>query len=112
MEVINIQKDSWNYFSCAIIKYQIGIITYYIIFNLISVTNPTIVTNLMNSQKEAQLMDISEGYLITLGIILFILLIPEIEKGKNGTNGIWIKEQHIHPTNDSPSLSKTLTSHY
>ena len=52
-------------------------------------------------------MDISEGYLVTLGIILFILLIPEIKKAKMGPIEFELEEQHVHPTKDSPSLSET-----
>ncbi|HLN35072.1 MAG TPA: hypothetical protein VK250_07295 [Nitrososphaeraceae archaeon] len=51
-------------------------------------------------------MDISEGYLVTLGIILFILLIPEIKKAKMGPMEFELQEQHIHPTNNSPSMSE------
>ena len=107
-------QNFWDFWKSSLFKKIVGItlvvlllstvsiITYHIIFNIISVTNST---NPMNSQ-EAQLMDISEGYFITLGIILFILLIPEIKKAKMGPMEFELEEQHIHPTNDSPSLSE------
>jgi tetratricopeptide (TPR) repeat protein len=107
-------QNFWDFWKSSLFKKIVGItlvvlllstvsiITYHIIFNIILVTNST---NLMNSQ-EAQLMDISEGYFITLGIILFILLIPEIKKAKMGPMEFELEEQHIHPTNDSPSLSE------
>jgi len=114
-------QNFWDFWKSSIFKKIVGItlvvlllstvsiITYHIIFQVILVTNPTIVTNstnAMNSQKQAQLMDISEGYLVTLGIILFILLIPEIKKAKMGPMEFELEEQHIHPTHDSPSMSE------
>jgi tetratricopeptide (TPR) repeat protein len=104
-------QNFWDFWKSSLFKKLVGItlfvlilstavsITYYIINNLLF-------KNGIDTTKETQLMDISEGYLIMLGIILFILLIPEIKKAKMGPMEFELQEQHMHPTNDSPSMSE------
>ena len=119
-------QNFWDFWKSSKFKKIVGItlfalllsttvsITYHIISNIILFSNSpfsstntiNIPVNTTNSTKETQLIDISEGYFITLGIILFILLIPEIKKAKIGPIEFELQEQHIHPTNDSPSMSE------
>jgi tetratricopeptide (TPR) repeat protein len=110
-------QNFWDFWKSSIFKKIVGVtlfvlilstavsITYHIIITIYSSPNSFSSTTTDNT-KETQLMDISEGYLITLGIILFILLIPEIKKAKMGPMEFELQEQHIHPTNDSPSMSE------
>ena len=113
-------QNFWDFWKSSIFKKIVGItlfllilsiavsITYYIITNIMPFLNPMDTTT--NTTKEIQLIDISEGYLVILGIMLFILLIPEIKKAKMGPMEFELQEQHIHPTNDSPSMSEN--SHF
>jgi tetratricopeptide (TPR) repeat protein len=125
-------QNFWDFWKSSIYKKIVGItlfalllgttisITFHIISNILISNNtntPTSTNNTSipanntstptNTTEETQLMDISEGYLVTLGIILFILLIPEIKKAKMGPMEFELEEQHVHPTKDSPSLSET-----
>jgi tetratricopeptide (TPR) repeat protein len=123
-------QNFWDFWKSSIYKKIVGItlfalllgttisITIHIISNIIPIANitniPTNNTSIpanntstpTNTTEETQLMDISEGYLVTLGIILFILLILEIKKAKMGPMEFELEEQHVHPTKDSPSLSE------
>jgi tetratricopeptide (TPR) repeat protein len=113
-------QNFWEFWKSSKFKKIVGItlfalllsttvsITYHIISKIVLSPNSPFssTNNTTNSTKGTQLIDISEGYFITLGIILFILLIPEIKKAKMGPIEFELQEQHIHPTNDSPSMSE------
>jgi tetratricopeptide (TPR) repeat protein len=123
-------QNFWDFWKSSIFKKIVGImlfalllgttvsITYHIVSNIIlfsiSSNNPTNTTDIpvnttntiTNTTNETELIDISEGYFITLAIILFILLIPEIKKAKMGPMEFELQEQHIHPTNESSSMSE------
>jgi tetratricopeptide (TPR) repeat protein len=119
-------QNFWDFWKSSIFKKIVGImlfalllgttvsITYHIISNIIlfsiSPNNSTHTTDIpvttTNTTKEIELIDISEGYFIILAIILFVLLIPEIKKAKMGPIEFELQEQHIHPTNESSSMSE------
>ena len=102
-------QNFWDFWKSSIFKRIVGItlvvlilgivgsITYHIIINMSPISNIT---------PKGQLIDMPEDYLIILGIILFVLLVPEIKKAKMGPMEFELEEQHIHPIQDSPSMSE------
>jgi tetratricopeptide (TPR) repeat protein len=108
-------QNFWDFWKSSIFKKIVGVTLFVLILSISISITVYITSNIiqgLNSTNVKQLIDISEGYLIILAIILFILLIPEIKKAKMGPMEFELEEQHIHPTNDSPSMSEELHFSY
>lgn len=102
-------QNFWDFWKSSLFKKIVGItlvvlllsttisITFHIILNILSPPFPML---------DMKLEEISYPYLIVLGIVLLVLLSPEIKKAKMGPVEFELEEQHIHPTQDSPSLTE------